>query len=194
MKNLSRLIVITLFILSGAVSAEQLSVSEYSIRTQLAIPQAPDAQVSHGPNQTHRVSYQGVGFIYQEGVNGAQWAQLNGPGKSLGDDKVRFSVTPTALFAQDGNAGVGANVNLQLADIVSVNHTSHFGGVERHITMATLAPKSPVSVRAMRVATAKGSVTRVGPSVKLGRTASVWYGVSTDGSPNLLLMTGNVRF
>jgi hypothetical protein len=192
-KNISKVTLI-LFILTAAAWAEQISASEYSIRTQLAVPQASQVQVKRGPNQTQMVTYQGLGFIYQEGPSGAQWAQMNGPRKTLGNDHISLSAAPTALISQDGKTGVGASVDVQLADIVAVSHTSHFGGTERHITSATLAPKSVVSVQVMRVATSKGSVTRVGPSVKLGRNTAVWYGVSTDGSPNLLLMTGNVRF
>ncbi|MCA9776059.1 MAG: hypothetical protein KC800_05055 [Candidatus Eremiobacteraeota bacterium] len=194
MKNLTKHILITLLVLVGPAVAQDLAQGDLYLRSQVATPEAKTVQVNRGANQTRNVNYQGVGFTYAEGTTGADWAQLNGPSQSVGNEEVRLSVTPTALFSQDGRTGIGASVNLQLADLVAVNHTSHFGGMERHITSAVLAPKSPVSLQALRIATDKGSVTRVGPSVKLGSGTSIWYGVATDGSPNLLMVNSNVRF
>lgn len=194
MKNLVNAIVIALLALTSMTAGQELSTNELYLRSQISVPEPPTAEWNRGPNQTRAVNYQGVGFVYQEGVLGAEWAQLNGPGRSIGSREINLSISPTALFGEDGKAGVGANINLQLADVVAVNHTSHFGAMERHITTATLAPRAPVSVQAIRIATAGGSVTRVGPSVRLGENANLWYWVSTDGSPSLFLATGNVRF
>jgi hypothetical protein len=194
MKNLTKYILIALAIMVGSASSEELRSSDLYLRSQVSAPETKSAQVNRGQNQTRTVNYQGIGFTYAEGATGADWAQLNGPSRSIGKDAVRFWVAPTALFSQDGKTGVGASVNVQLADVVAINHTSHFGGVERHVTSAVLAPKSPVSLQVLRIGTDKGSVTRVGPSVKLGSNANIWYGVATDGSPNLLMVNGNVRF
>jgi len=194
MKDFIKYVLIALAVMVGPASSEDLTTSSLYLRSQLSTPETKSAQVNRGQNQTRTVSYQGIGFTYAEGSTGADWAQLNGPSQSIDMKPLRVSVAPTALFSQDGKTGVGASVNLQLADAVAINHTSHFGGVERHITSAVVAPKSPVSLQLLRIGSDKGSVTRVGPSVKLGSNANIWYGVATDGSPNLLMVNGNVRF
>lgn len=194
MKNFIKYVLIALAVMAGPASSEDLTTSNLYLRSQVSTPETKSAQVNRGQNQTRTVSYQGIGFTYAEGSTGADWAQLNGPSQSIGKEALRVSVAPTALFSQDGKTGVGASVNLQLAGVVAINHTSHFGGVERHITSAVVAPKSPVSLQVLRIGSDKSSVTRVGPSVKLGSNVNIWYGVATDGSPNLLMVNGNVRF
>ena len=194
MKNFIKYVLIALAVMAGPASSEDLTTSNLYLRSQVSTPETKSAQVNRGQNQTRTVNYQGIGFTYAEGSTGADWAQLNGPSQSIGKEALRVSVAPTALFSQDGKTGVGASVNLQLAGVVAINHTSHFGGVERHITSAVVAPKSLVSLQVLRIGSDKGSVTRVGPSVKLGSNANIWYGVATDGSPNLLMVNGNVRF
>lgn len=147
-----------------------------------------------GGFHTRRIQHNGVSFTFQEGRQGANWAQLNITGKEIEVAGLRVKASPSVIVHRENTMGYGASIDARLDDIVSLSHTSHFGGTERHLTRLTLAPKSAVKVQAMRLDTGKSVTTRVGPSVSLGKNSSIWYGVATDGSPNLLLFTSNLRF
>lgn len=151
-------------------------------------------QLNRGPFQTMSANYQGVSLRYQEGAQGANWAELSGGRLQWAKGGVKLSATPSLFLEQSGKAGVGANLQLQLSALVRVNHTSHLGGVQRHQTMVQVAPNAPVSAQLMRVSGPKGVVTRIGPSVKLGQGLRLWHGVATDDSHDLTLLTGNIRF
>jgi hypothetical protein len=192
MKNIFTLIFF--LSLSLVVGAAPYHPAADHIRLQLETSEPKTAVLNQGPFQTKSVGHSGLNLTYQDGPVGPNWAQLTGSGATISDGSVKLSVAPTALLGADGRTGYGASVHLQLSRVLEVNHTSHLGGLQRHITAAVLAPDSALSVQMLRVAGKDGVTTRVGPSLKLGKKARIWYGMATDGSPNLLLMTGNVRF
>ena len=150
--------------------------------------------VRRGPFQTRTIKNDALKVTFQEGTLGPNWTEITANQKTLVNGKTRVSLAPSVLFNSQGQTGMGANIQVQLKNIVEVGHTSHFGAIDRHLTSVTLAPKAPVSLRALRVSGGNGTATRVGPAVKLGKSLNIWYGMGLGDTNDLVMATGNLRF
>lgn len=194
MKQLSILIIFLSLVLNSTAWAQENLNYGNPLRAQLKVPQAAEALVNRGPDFTQSVGHRDLNVTYRSYGVGVDWAQINTHGWSSGGRTFGVSVAPTLLVTGDGKMGVGAVVSARLSDVVQLTHTSHFGGVQRHITALSLAPNSSVSLDVLRVAGAGSGQTRVGPAVKLTKNLRLWYGVGLGDSSNLVLVNGNIRF
>ena len=185
---------LTLIFLLAATNIVQAQGSVEHIGLQLDEVPAKLVQVSRGPGLTKSTQFRGTRVRFQEGNAGPNWAQISTPEFGFSKGQVVLSVAPSLTAVNDGRTGIGASVNLQLGKLISVSHESYLGGFEQHVTTANIASKQMISLRVRRVHVGGGKDTRVGPVVKLGGGAKVWYSRSLAGGADSVVLTGNIRF
>ncbi len=190
MKTLTTILLTLLTLIPALAGAP-----ERGLEAPLVQPAPLKAELKRGPQNTRFASYQGLTVRYQEGRQGPEWSELTGGELRMGSQQVQFSLAPAVLSSADGRFSGGAQLQLKVpAAGLEINHTSHFGSLERHLTRAVLSVNDQVGVQALHTRVGDKVNTRVGPSLKLTNGLGVWYGFSTSGGQDLMLLTGNLRF
>lgn len=191
MKTLSTLLLLIFLALTPASAGTP----EPVLQTQVKRVTPVRTELKRGPQNTQFASFQGLTLRFQNGQAGPNWTEFTGSAQELSRGDVQLSIAPSMFTSAAGQSAAGAVVELKIPQAgLEVSHTSQFGSLERHLTRAVLSVNDGLELQAMHTSVGGKVNTRVGPAVKLTSGLDLWYGFSTDGGQDLVLLTGNLKF